>query len=79
MRPCISIRGFVPWSVSVPNAKFSYAIFTVFSSFLFMSLIWPIHRITNSDLEIRPVKAHSTEALLRASVELEFVLQWIDS
>ena len=34
---------------------------------------------TNTELEITPVKAHSTEARPRASVELEFVLQWIDS
>ena len=39
----------------------------------------PIHWSTNSELEIRPVKAHSTKARPRASVELEFVLQWIDS
>ena len=37
------------------------------------------HWITNFELEMRAVKPHSTEARRRASVELEFVLQWIDS
>ena len=37
------------------------------------------HLITNFELEMRPVRPHSTEARLHYSVELEFALQWNDS
>ena len=58
-------NGDSEWIFTVPSTSFS--------------LFWPIHWITNSGLEIRPVKARSTVARPRASVELGFVPQWIDS
>ena len=42
--------------------------------------IWgPIHWITKENLKIGPVKTNFTEARLRASVKLVFVIQWIDA
>ena len=42
-------------------------------------LMGPIHWITKETLKNGPVKTNFTEARLRASVKLVFVIQWIDA